>query len=491
MISKIKNIIKKRLIHTKNRIYIQDSELLQTSFEPGKKYNYKFKSNDSMLEIFIDANGSKTVSKRKRKNLLNPVIDIRNKEVLKQFNKFDKMEIEIYEDRILVRGLLDSKVIALKQKKELIISKKSINNLYLKNVVNENFQQLSFENWISETKLSSINISTKYPSNNSDQYNNDIQTGLRLVSLFSGAGVLDKGFIDQGFNPQIALEIEKDMVDTYKHNLGNHIRQADISKYDIGTIPDGEVLIGGTPCQDFSNANRISGKILDSPKNLLIRKYIEVAKHMKSLKVFVLENVTPLLTKGKKFVNEIKESLSDFAISINKVNSVDFGSAQSRERVIIIGSKIGKIELKKPLLNVYKTVRQAFAGLTDKISNQLDFSKPKPETIFKMSFVKPGGNFKDIPEEYRGNGCHSNLFKRLEWDKPSITIANPRKSNILHPEKNRILSVRECARLFDLPDTFEFIGKLSSKQQMIANSVPLKLATAIAKVVKKAFINQL
>lgn len=487
MISKVKNMIKKRFINTKNRIYIQDSELRQTVFEPGKRYNYKFNKDDgSMLEIFIDDNGSKKVSKRKRKDSLNPVIDIRTKEVLEKFYKFDKMEIEIYKDKILVRGLLDSKVINLNQKKELIISKKSINDLYLQNVVNENFEQITFEN---QTNLSSINITTKYTLDSQESYNKDIQTGLRLVSLFSGAGVLDKGFIEQGFIPEIALELEKDMVETYKYNLGEHIKQADINDYDINTIPDGEILIGGSPCQDFSNANRRSGKILDSPKNLLIRKYIEVARHMKSLKVFVLENVPQLITKGKKFIEEIKQELSGFDITINKVNSSDYGSAQNRERAIIIGSKIGKIELKKPLMKVCKTVRQAFEGLTDKTPNQLDYSIPKPETRLKMSFVKEGGNFKDIPEEYRGKGCHSNLFKRLEWDKPSITIANPRKSNILHPKENRILSIRECARLFDLPDTFIFKGKLSSKQQMIANAVPLKLATAIAQKVRLAFEN--
>lgn len=503
MKNKLKEIIKKRFINTKNRIYIQDSELLKTVFEPGKKYAYEFnKENGSILKIFIDDNGTKIVSKRKRKDSLNPVIDIRSKEIIEQFSKFDKMEIEIYEDEILVRGLVENKLNLnvltrkvininprLEVKRELLISKKYVNDLYLQNVANGGIEQLSFKNLINNN-FSSINISTEYKVEDQHEFNENIVTGLRLVSLFSGAGVLDKGFIDQGFKPQLSLELEKDMVETYRYNLGNHIKQADISQYDISTIPDGEILIGGSPCQDFSNANRKTGKIIDSPKNLLIRKYIEVAKHMKSLKVFILENVPQIITKGKKFIEEIRNELSDFKITINKVNSADFGSAQCRERAIIIGSKIGKIELKKPKLSMYKTVRQAFEGLTDKTANQLDYSIPKSDTLRKMSFVKPGGNFKDIPEEYRGKGCHSNLFKRLEWDKPSITIANPRKSNILHPEENRILSIRECARLFDLPDTFKFVcNKISSKQQMIANAIPLKLATAIAIKVKEAFNN--
>lgn len=511
-INSVKEAIKKRFIDTKNhRIYIQDSELLKTDFKPGEKYNFEFdKDNGSTLKIFIDSNGKRIVSKRKRKDYINPVIDIRTKDILEQFKNYDKVEIEIFENEILVRGLseqnknsseaselnvLKNKVIKLESKlkveNEVILSKKYINDLYLKRVVN-GFdpapEQLSFDSFLKTSNLSEISISSKYSVESVEKHNGNINTALRLVSLFSGCGGLDKGFIDQGFKAQRAIDIEADMVKTYKHNLGNHVIQADLTTYDINNIPDAECLIGGTPCQDFSNANRKTGKkVLDSPKNQLIRKYIAIAKKMKSLKVFVLENVPQLITKGKVFLQELIEELSDFEITVNKVNSSDFGSAQSRERVIIIGSKIGKIELKKPIVKLYNTVRQSFQGLTDKTPNQLDYSKPKPETLLKMSFVPPGGNFKNIPEEYRGNGCHSNLFRRLEWDKKSITIANPRKSNILHPEKNRILSVRECARLFDLPDSFEFLGRLSNKQQMIANSVPGKLATAIAKTIKIAF----
>lgn len=506
-INGIKDIIKKRIIDTKNhRIYIQDSELIKTVFKPGEKYNFEFDKKDkSILKIFIDDKGKRTVSKRQRKDYINPVIDIRTKEILAQFNNYDKVEIEIYKDEILVRGLSKvkesvgksdnskSKTInftsKLETKKEIIISKKYINELYLKKVSNDTwFQQISFDSFLNESNLAEINISHKYNVESDEKHNEDINTALRFVSLFSGAGILDKGFIEQGFKPAVAIELESDMVKTYNHNLGNYAIQANLNEYDINQITDCEVLIGGSPCQDLSNANRRTGKkVLDSPKNKLIRKYIQVAKKMKSLKVFVLENVPQLITKGKQFVQEIKEELSDFEITINEVNSVDFGSAQKRKRAIIIGSKIGKIEIKKPLVKLYKTVRQAFEGLNDRIPNQLDISKAKKETLLKMSFVGPGGNFKDIPEEYRGNGCHSNLFHRLEWDKPSITIANPRKSNILHPELNRILSVRECLRLADLDDEFEVIGTLSSKQQMVANLVPLKLATAIAKTIKNAF----
>lgn len=85
----------------------------------------------------------------------------------------------------------------------------------------------------------------------------------------------------------------------------------------------------------------------------------------------------------------------------------------------------------------------------------------------------------------KGN-THSSIYRRLEEDKPSITITNVRKSNILHPTENRVLSIRECARLFGLRDSFEFVGNLSSKQQQIANGVPVQLAKAVGNVIKKA-----
>ncbi|WP_252249140.1 DNA cytosine methyltransferase [Clostridium sp. VAP23] len=498
--------IKKRLLETKNhRIYLQDTELLKTEFKPGKKYNFEFiKKDNSKLRIYIDDNGRQKVSKREKQNYINPVIDIRNKDVLDKFSKFDKIEIEILKNEILVSGSFcindktrnaDKNIVVnfydlVKKKEKIAICKKSINDLFLQKVSSSStYEQLNFESILSQIECSEISISHTY-NVNKKEYKKDITTVLRFVSLFSGAGIMDKGFIDEGFKPRLAIELEKDMVKTYKANLGNHVIQADLSNYDLSRIPDAEILIGGSPCQDLSNENRITGKIIDSPKNLLIRKYIEVAEKMKSLKVFVLENVTQLLTKGKKFVDEIKQRLSDFEITIHKVNTKDFGTPQSRERTIIIGSKIGKIELSPPKLKLLKTVRQAFSGLTDNIPNQQDYSKAKESTKFKMSFVPEGGNLNDIPKKYRGKGTHSNSYRRLEWDKPSITIINPRKANILHPDinKQRILSVRECARLFDLPDDFIFYGNLSNKQQMICNSVPVNLSKAIAKAIKNKFL---
>ena len=106
ILNKVK-VIKKRTLNTKgNRIYLQDSELAQTVFEPGKKYSCEFVSkSNSVLKIYIDDKGKRTVSKRKRKNFINPIIDIRTTNVLEGFKAYNKLEVEIYENDIIIRGI--------------------------------------------------------------------------------------------------------------------------------------------------------------------------------------------------------------------------------------------------------------------------------------------------------------------------------------------------------------------------------------------------
>lgn len=497
-------LIKKRPLKTKNhRIYLQDKELLQTNFKPGEKISFIFDKENKSLKITPSKEGSISVSKRNKGTYINPIIDIRKKEVLNNFNDCSLLEVEIFENEILIKGYTEIKEESIEKeeniinineklyKKQIITTTPKELDIWLKKASGDNYNLLeaSIDNCVENIISAGKNI--HYFDDNTSISENIFKSiskkAIKAISFCSGIGALDKGFIDTGFDIIFGVDFNKDAVETYKNNIGDHIIYEDINNIPLNNIPDAELLIAGSPCQDLSNANRVTGKILDSPKNLIIRRLIDIAKHTKSLKVMVLENVPQLLTKGKKFVDEIKERLSDFEITINKVNSYDFGSPQKRERAIVIASKIGKIKIKPPNIISLQTVRDAFKGLNDNIPNQLDFTIPKKTTIEKMKYIKPGGNFKDIPENLRTKGVHSNSYKRLEWSKPSITITNVRKSNILHPEENRVLSVRECCRLFDLPDDFIIYGTLANKQQVIANAVPYKLSYGIAKIIKDKF----
>lgn len=139
----------------------------------------------------------------------------------------------------------------------------------------------------------------------------------------------------------------------------------------------------------------------------------------------------------------------------------------------------------------YKTVGEALEGISDDLPNQGDITISKPETLERMKHVSQGGNWRDIPKyllpKRFGENTHSSIYKRLDLNKPSIAITNVRKSNILHPLHDRILSIREAARLFDLKDDFIFKGTLSSKQQQIANGITANLAKAIGTQIKEAF----
>lgn len=397
-----------------------------------------------------------------------PLVDIRSKEVLQLFAGYDQLHVTIGEDLVIVtcenngesilervRGLLQRK----KNRRTFVFQKKEI------------FRAAGTS--VAESPETQI---------------------LKVASCFSGAGLMDQGFLEAGgYDLIFALEKNPEAVRTYRYNLGDHIYEDDICMLDTSLINDPDIMIGGPPCVGFSSSNRRTN-FLDNPNNLLVHKYIETIRALKGLKVFVLENVPQIITSfGGVYAKEICASLSDFDISYGVLSSADYGAPQVRNRAIFIGSKIGPIPLPPPTHdeNQYVTVRQAFEGLHDDIPNQMDITIPRPETFERMQYIEPGENWESIPQQLRGNmrkgKTHSSIFKRLLWDKPSISITNFRKSNILHPSLNRILSVREVARLFGLPDHFVFKGSLVAMQQQCANGVPVQMAKAIANQIKLAF----
>lgn len=310
---------------------------------------------------------------------------------------------------------------------------------------------------------------------------------IKVVSLFSGAGGMDLGFINAGFEIVWANDFEKAACDTYKKNIGDHIVCGDITNIKVKDIPDCDVVIGGSPCQGFSNSNRTTN-FLDNPKNFLVREFIRVVKGKKP-KVFVLENVPQILTAGDgQFIDEIKKVLKEYHITTKVLHSEKYGVAQKRKRAIIIGSKIGEISHPEPNGRIV-TLREALAGITEDTPNQIDYSKSDDLTVKRMSYVEQGSNWKDIPEELRKKWTHSSMYRRLSLNEPSTTIVNFRKTMLTHPTENRIISVREAARIQGFSDDFIFYGTLAEKQQMVANAVPVKMAEAIANKIMKHMHN--
>lgn len=456
---------------SKRGIYLQDKVLQQTDFVPGSNYKYIIDPQNKQIIIKTSTDHKDNqVSKRTLRQGFKPVIDIRKKEALTLFKDSDYLQVSIYQDRILVEGFSETREASVYISKDQLAS-----------VARE---QISFD--LFSDGFNTNPVKTAF---------NNLHIPLQIASLFSGAGVMDEGFKEEGFDIVFALEKDEEAIKTYRYNHGDHIVQADITTFDKSKIRKAPIMIGGSPCQGFSNSNRHTS-FLDNPNNKLLKEFIKSVQTNKNCQVFVLENVPQILTAGNgKFKEEIYQALSDFEITSGILSSAQFGEAQDRRRAIFIGSKIGRIELPKAVYpeQLYRTVRMAFTGLSNLVPNQLDYSKGKQETIERMKHVPPGGNWKDIPDHLqtarmKSGNTHSVIYRRLEWDKPSFTIPNPRKNNITHPEENRTLSVRECARLFGLRDSFVFKGSLSSMQQQICNAVPVKLAKAIAKKIKNVIV---
>jgi len=167
---------------------------------------------------------------------------------------------------------------------------------------------------------------------------------MKVISLFSGAGGMDLGFIKAGAEIIWANDFDYDATVTYQNNIGKHIIHGDITKIDSNEIPSGDidVVIGGFPCQGFSVAN--NKRSMEDKRNFLYKELLRVVADKKP-KYFVGENVKGLLSLGKgKVIEMIKEDFKElgYELEAKVLNSADYGVPQTRERVIILGNRIGK-----------------------------------------------------------------------------------------------------------------------------------------------------
>ena len=168
------------------------------------------------------------------------------------------------------------------------------------------------------------------------------KTKLKVLSLFAGAGGMDLGFKNAGYDIIWANDIDADSVKTYQRNIGDHIYHGDIEKIRNNKIPsDIDIVIGGFPCQGFSIANK--SRHIDDSRNKLYKQMLRIIKDKKP-KYFVAENVAGILNLGKGAV--IQKIIKDFKslgykVDYKLLNAADYGVPQSRKRVFIIGNRLG------------------------------------------------------------------------------------------------------------------------------------------------------
>lgn len=327
---------------------------------------------------------------------------------------------------------------------------------------------------------------------------------IKTLSLFSGAGGLDIGFENAGFDVICALDSDKDCASTYKLNrpktpfIDTDIQKVtadDILKATKGVKP--EVIIGGPPCQGFST---IGAKLSSDPRNFLFEKYAYFTEIFKP-KLFVIENVKAISTMYKGlFKDAIIKKFSEIGYDVyfSVLNSADFGVPQTRQRAFFIGVLKGHSTFNLPIPE-FGLSNKPHLGIGDFIMDLADKTEEdfhnhialdhSEIVIERYKLIPEGGKLpppEQLPKKIRRKNF-GNTYKRLHRDKPSLTLVPGNNAFPVHPVLNRSLTPREAARIQTFPDDFIFTGNRRKQCIQIGNAVPPLLAYALATEVKKSF----
>ena len=317
----------------------------------------------------------------------------------------------------------------------------------------------------------------------------------KVVSLFSGAGGLDKGFEQAGFDIIWANEYDSTIWDTFQYNFPNTI----LDKRSIRNVPSCDIpecigIIGGPPCQSWSEAGALRG--IEDERGQLFYEFIRILRDKKPL-FFLAENVEGMLAnRHAEALSNIKRLFreSGYNLSFRLINANNYNVPQDRKRVIFVGYRkdLG-ISFEFPEMCDYKPV------LKDAIWDLKDSAIPAKEKNYTN-----GDKCKIPNHEYMIGGFSTIFMSRnrvREWDEPSFTIQAGGRHAPLHPqapkmtfiEQNkrefvkgqehlyRRLSLRECARIQTFPDDFIFkYENVANGYKMVGNAVPVNMAYALA-----------
>ncbi len=404
---------------------------------------------------------------------------------------------------------------------------------------------------------------------------------LNVVELFAGAGGMGLGFLlaeseSTRYKITCAGEVDPIYVASLRANHNHFAKHQKIgaarrtpeavSPLDLRTrkakreveaavrASEGiDILIGGPPCQGFSNANRNNWRS-DNPNNQLVATFLEYVELLKP-PVILMENVQGILWTPPHGQSSGSLSVADFVaarlaragyiVFPKLLDAVWYGVPQYRSRFFLLGvhSTLGYSQKdfgawgpfphpthEPGTEREYATVREAIGDLP-KIANGANDDKlpyrPSRQgeanseylqlmrcgaaesvisdhvasrhaeyVIERYKAIPMGGNWQSVAHMMTNYAdverTHSNIYRRLEWDKPSITIGHYRKSMLIHPEQHRGLSLREASRLQSFPDWFRFSGNtdnspggLMHKQQQLANAVCPLVTKAIAEFILK------
>lgn len=326
---------------------------------------------------------------------------------------------------------------------------------------------------------------------------------MKLATLFSGAGGLDLGFQQAGFEIAWSNEFDKTIWATHEKNFPNtFLDRRSIVQILSDELPEIDGIIGGPPCQSWSEAGAKRG--INDDRGKLFHEYIRILQD-KQPKFFLAENVSGILHKRhQKAFNNILDMFAEagYEVSYKLLNAKDYGVAQDRKRVIIVGFHTS---LKKKFVFPDQDGQELF--LKDIIKDLEGSARPAVG-------ANKGNIDLIIPNHEFMTGGFSTMFMSRNrvrtWDEPSFTIQAGGRHAPIHPsapkmvnvEKDKFifqegkedlyrrLSVRECARVQAFPDDFIFVYQsIADGYKMVGNAVPVEFARRLAVAIKNQLIN--
>lgn len=372
-----------------------------------------------------------------------------------------------------------------------------------------------------------------------------------VISLFTGAGGLDIGLEQAGFKTVVCVEFDSDCRETLRYNRPEwklfeesvkvedgiirtrtpgdvrDIDEAELLKHAELRKGEATLLVGGAPCQPFSNIGKKLGKN-DEKNGDLFLEFVRMVKGTDP-KAFIFENVVGITQeKHSDVIGYMTDKLRGLGYGISHaiLNAADYGVPQRRERFFLIGIK-GVETPAFPLPTHFKDIKQyqsfmksigqepsknfkrwvsvkeAFGKIPEEHKLRDDYAvmNISEKVINRMKYIEQGQNFKAVPSELLPNcwknGKHqgNDTFGRLIESLPSVTIRtaayNPSKGMYIHPSKNRGLSTTEMSALQSFPYAWEFKVKnrervtLVSGGKQIGNAVPPGLARALGGAILK------
>ena len=359
---------------------------------------------------------------------------------------------------------------------------------------------------------------------------------LRLVDLFAGCGGLTRGFLDVNSDPRIttefevvaAVEYDRAAAASYAANFGrDHLFPIKIEDWSEDDIPDADVVIGGPPCQGFSNLGK---RDPSDPRNRLWREYARTVEAIQP-DYFVVENVAAFYRSPQwSLLQAVADDgvLANYRLQPYTLNAAEFGVPQNRKRAVVIGSRRDlppvphPYEMRPPASDRFPSVGQALTALPEYVApdhinlpeRTFEFDGVELPGAFKTSelhitrrlteisrlriaSIPPRGNRTNIPPNLltpcwrKHNTGSLDVMGRLYDDRPSVTIrtefVKPEKGRYLHPVQPRPITHAEAALLQTFPPEHQWVGAKVSIARQIGNAVPVRLAEALGKLIARQY----